>query len=87
MSGYNYIHRIVAPSVVEFYARTPQGHRVFTIYLDSHNPRIRAYNETASQRSPATFYLQEVMELIRKARLIVDPNPDPTEQDIQSTNS
>jgi len=70
---YQYISRIVAPSVVEFYTPTPQGHRVVRIYLDVLNPRISAFNETSSTRSPATLFRQEIDELIDRARLIVNP--------------
>lgn len=73
MTGYDYIHRIVAPSIVEFYTRTSQGHRVVRIYLDSLNPRITAYNESSATRSPATLYRQEIDELIERARKITDP--------------
>lgn len=71
--AYEYIHRVIAPSVVEFYTKQPQGHRVVRIYLDTHNPRITAFNESSSSRSPATLFLQEVHELIERARDIVDP--------------
>lgn len=74
---YQYIQRIVAPSIVEFYAPTPQGHRVVRIYLDTHNPRIVAFNESSSTRSPATLFYQEVIELIERARCIVDPETKP----------
>ena len=70
---YEYIERIVAPSVIEFYTQTPQGHRVVTIYLDSFNPRFRAYNETSSTRTPATLFKQELDTLIERAKCIVNP--------------
>jgi hypothetical protein len=73
VGGYEYIERVVAPSVVEFYVPTPQGHRVVRIYLDSHNPRFTAFNETDGTRSPALLYIQEVNELIERAKDIVQP--------------
>jgi hypothetical protein len=72
-TGYEYIERVKAPSVVEFYAPTPQGHRVVRIYLDSHNPRFEAFNETDCTRTPAILYLQEVLALIERARQLVNP--------------
>jgi len=71
VSGYEYIHRIVAPRTVEFFAPTPQGHRIVRVYLDSHNPRITAFNETNYTRTPATLFLQEVLDLIEHANKIV----------------
>ena len=71
--GYEYIERVKAPSVVEFYAPTPQGHRVVRVYLDSHNPRFEAFNETDGSRTPAILYWQEVNALIDRARQIVNP--------------
>lgn len=68
--GYDYIERIRAPSIAEFYVRTPQGHRIVRIYLDSHNPRIEAFNEANNQRTPAVMYLQEIHELIERARIL-----------------
>ena len=87
--GYDYIERIIAPSVVEFYVQTPQGHRVVTIFLDSHNPRIRAYNESSSRRSPATLYLQEVLSLIERANWLVNSHnvPDTTTSNPDGDNS
>lgn len=77
MKGYDYITRVVAPSVVEFYCTQPQGHRVIRIYLDSLNPRFTMFNENGSTRSPATLYLKELHDLIDKARVIVSiPNND-----------
>jgi hypothetical protein len=84
-AGYEYIERIKAPSVVEFYTLTNQGHRVVRIYLDSHNPRFEAFNETDCTRTPAILYWQEVNALIQRARQIVgltqtlDPKDQPNE--------
>lgn len=71
--GYEYIESVKAPSVVEFFCRTPQGHRVVRIYLDSDNPRFEAFNETDCKRSPAVLYWQEVNALIERARQLVKP--------------
>lgn len=68
--GYEYIERIMAPNIVEFYVRTPQGHRVVRIYLDSHSPRIEAFNESNRTRSAATMYLKEIEELIERAKVL-----------------
>lgn len=72
--AYVYKHRLPAPSVVEFYCTQPQGHRVVRIYLDSHNPRIEAFNESNFRRSPATLYLKEIHDLIDKALSIINPD-------------
>ena len=67
--GYQYDERLRAPNVVEFGARTNLGYRIVTIYLDNpDNPRIIAFHETASERSPATLFLSEVHQLITRAR-------------------
>lgn len=73
MEGYVYIERIVAPSVIEFYCKQPQGHRVVRIYLDTLNPRFEAFNETSCKRTPATLFLKELLSLIDRARVMVDP--------------
>ena len=69
---YEYSERVVAPSVVEFYVPTPQGHRIVRVFLDSHNPRITAFNETDSTRTPATLFKQEIDTLIDRARSILN---------------
>ncbi len=78
--GYEYIERVIAPSVVEFYVPTGQGHRIVRIYLDLYNPRFEAFNESSSKRTPATLFLQEVLTLIERARQIVDPNYVPIDE-------
>ena len=80
--GYEYIERVIAPSVVEFYVQTPQGHRVVRIYLDSHNPRITAFNESSSKRTHATLFLQEVLALIDSANQLCDPNYVPKNESL-----
>lgn len=74
---YQYIARLVAPGVVEFYTPTPQGHRIVRIHLDSIDPRITAYNESSRSTTYATLYLQEVMNLIDRSKRIVEAN-DPS---------
>ena len=68
-SGYNYeVERVMAPNVVEFYVRTPQGHRIVSIFLDG-EPRFLAYNEIGdSERTPAMLYESELNDLIKRAR-------------------
>ncbi len=78
--GYEYIERVIAPSVVEFYVRNNQGHRVVRIYLDLHSPRFEAFNESSSKRSPAILFLQELLLLIERSRQIVDPNYVPIDE-------
>ncbi len=72
--SYIYSHRLPAPSVVEFYCKQPQGHRVVRIYLDSYDPRIEAFNESNFRRSPATLTLKEIHDLVDKAMSIVYPD-------------
>lgn len=68
---YDYIHKLVAPQVVEFQVRTLQGHRVVRVYLDLPTPRIMAFNESATHRSPAMLWLTEIEELIQTAKGII----------------
>lgn len=75
---YKYIERIVAPKVCEFYALTPQGHRIVRIYLDGHSPRIVAFNETSDERSPATLFLKEIHELIARSKVLLNITDTPT---------
>lgn len=65
---YDYIERHIAPNTVEFYCRTPQGHRVVKILLDSPTPRIVAFNENSMTRTPAAMWLTEVHSLIERAK-------------------
>lgn len=78
---YNYIERIIAPSVVEFYAPTPQGHRIVRIYLDVIDPRFVAFNESSSTRSPATLFLKETLALIERANYLVLNPPNANQKD------
>jgi hypothetical protein len=69
---YKYIERHVAPRTVEFYCRTPQGHRVVRVYLDTPTPRIVAFNESSLNRTPAAMWLSEVALLIARAKRICE---------------
>jgi len=75
VTGYRYIERLVAPRIVEFYTRTSVGHRVVRICLDTTNTRITAFNESESQRSPATLFLEELLSLIERANELTTPIP------------
>ena len=67
-SGYDYVERLKAPNVCEFYVPTPQGHRIVVVYLGTDNPHIIAFNESDGSRTPATLFLHEINELIDRAR-------------------
>lgn len=72
MTGYSYIAHNVAPNTIEFYCRTPQGHRVVRIYLGTpSNPRVVAFNEINFKRSPAELFMSELSDLLSQAKVIL----------------
>ncbi|MHA2265704.1 MAG: hypothetical protein ACXAEN_25210 [Candidatus Thorarchaeota archaeon] len=86
IEGYDYISRVMAPGIVEFYVPTPQGHRVVRIILGGPDVRIQAFNETGKTRAPALLYLEEVLLLIETARRLLDPNYSPSQVKKDSSN-
>jgi hypothetical protein len=72
---YHYTAQLRAPRLVEFQAKTPQGHRVVRILLDNpENPRHVAFNVSSSARSPAMLFHSELLSLIEQAREITKGN-------------
>ncbi len=74
---YDYIERHIASNIVEFYVRTAQGHRVVRVDLSNpSNPRITAFNETISSRTPALLYMTEIQNLIDRASRRLQSNKE-----------
>lgn len=68
--GYDYIERHVAQNTVEFYVRTPQGHRVVRIILHGKDPRVQAFNESNGKRTPALMFMSELERLIERTKIL-----------------
>lgn len=87
MPSFQYIERLISKNVVEFYAKTLSGHRVIRIYLNHPTPRVLAITERAAKREPALIYLDELRDLLKRAREICFSENSNEATDSKSTDS